>query len=119
MTKRFMLILAALFFIFLLQADSALAQTGAGTQAFEQYCATCHGNPSSAVAAPEELKLRRLTGDEIYAALSKGPHISLQGITDDEKREIALTIGGRKPGVTQIADAKSMTKPLLEQSSAW
>ena len=109
MTKRFMLILAALFFIFLLQADSALAQTGAGTQAFEQYCATCHGNPSSAVAAPEELKLRRLTGDEIYAALSKGPHIRLQGITDDEKREIALTMGGRKPGVTQIADAKSMT----------
>ncbi len=109
MTKRFMLILAALFFIFLLQADSGLAQTGAGTQAFEQYCATCHGNPSGSVAAPEELKLRRLTGDEIYAALSKGPHISLQGITDDEKREIALTMGGRKPGVAQIADAKLMT----------
>jgi len=108
-TKRFLLISAALFVIFLPQADSAFAQTGAGTQAFEQYCATCHGNPSSAVAAPEELKLRRLTGDEIYAALSKGPHISLQGISDDEKREIALTMGGRKPGAVQIADAKLMT----------
>jgi polyvinyl alcohol dehydrogenase (cytochrome) len=107
--KRIFLILAALFVIFLPRADSAFAQTGAGTQAFEQYCATCHGNPSSAVAAPEELKLRRLTGDEIYTALSKGPHTSLQGITDDEKREIALTLGGRKPGVAQIADAKSMT----------
>jgi polyvinyl alcohol dehydrogenase (cytochrome) len=32
----------------------------------------------------------------------------LQGISDDEKREIALTMGGRKPGVAQIADAKLM-----------
>lgn len=108
MTKRILLILAALIAIFLPRADSVVAQTGAGTQAFEQYCATCHGNPSSAVGAPEELKVRRMTGDEIYAALSKGPHISLQGITDDEKREIALTMGGRKPGVAQIADAKLM-----------
>jgi polyvinyl alcohol dehydrogenase (cytochrome) len=107
-TKRFLLILTALIAFFLPRADSVFAQTGAGTQAFEQYCATCHGNPSSAVAAPEELKLRRLTGDEIYAALSKGPHVSLQGISDEEKREIALSMGGRKPGVAQIADAKLM-----------
>lgn len=108
MTKRFFLILISLIAFFLPRVDSAFAQTGAGTQAFEHYCATCHGNPSSAVAAPEELKLRRLTGDEIFAALSKQPHLSLQGISDDEKREIALTMGGRKPGVVQIADAKLM-----------
>ncbi len=109
MTKRCLMILAALIAIFLPRVDSAFAQTSAGVMAFEQYCAACHGNPSSAVAAPEELKLRRLTGDEIYAALSKGPHINLQGLTDDDKREIALYMGGRKPGVAQIADAKLMS----------
>ena len=108
MTKRCLMILSAVITIFLPRADSAFAQTRAGAQSFEQYCATCHGNPSSAVPAPEELKLRRLTGDEIYAALSKGPHISLQGVTDDEKQEIALYMGGRKPSVAQIADAKLM-----------
>jgi len=39
----------------------------------------------------------------------------LQGPTDDEKREIALSLGGRKPGVAQITDAKLMTNHLLEQ----
>jgi len=82
---------------------------------------------SSAVAASDELKMRRLTGDEIYAALAKGAHIDLQGPTDDEKREIALSIGGRKPGVAEITDAKLMTNhcssnpPLGELSakSSW
>src|ERR1700686_4531709 len=102
------MILAGLAAIFLAGGNSAFAQTAAGTRAFEQYCVKCHGDPSSAVAAPDDLKLRRLTGDEIYAALGKGPHANLQGITDEEKRQIALSLGGRMPGVAQIADAKLM-----------
>jgi len=106
--KRIFVILAGLAAIFILDGNYAFAQTTVGVRAFEQYCSKCHGDPSSTVAAPDELKLRRLTGDEIYAALSKGPHVDLQGPTDDEKREIALYMGGRKPGVAQITDAKLM-----------
>jgi len=95
--------------ILALGGKPAFAQTPAGTRAFEQYCAKCHGDPSSKVAASDELKMRRLTGDEIYAAMSKDSHVNLQGPTEDDKREIALTLGGRKPGVAQIADAKLMT----------
>ncbi len=121
------MILAGLAAIFMPGGKSAFAQTAAGARAFEQYCAKCHGDPSSTVAASDELKMRRLTGDEIYAALGKGAHINLQGPTDDEKREIALSIGGRKPGVAQITDAKLMTNhcssnpPLGELSakSSW
>ncbi len=109
MRKRFLLILAVLIASLLPAANRAFAQTAAGTRAFQQYCVKCHGDPNSAVKAPDELKLHRLTGDDIYAALGKGQHANLQGLTDDDKREIALTLGGRKPGVAQIADAKLMT----------
>ncbi len=109
MTKRILMILAGVAAILAPGGKSAFAQTAAGARAFEQYCAKCHGDPSSTVAASDELKMRGLTGDEIYAALAKGSHINMQGPTDDEKREIALSLGGRKPGVAQITDAKLMT----------
>jgi polyvinyl alcohol dehydrogenase (cytochrome) len=126
-TKRIWMILAGLAAILVPGGKSAFAQTAAGVRAFEQYCAKCHGDPSSTVAASDELKMRRLTGDEVYAALGKGAHLNMQGPTDDEKREIALSIGGRKPGVAQITDAKLMTNhcssnpPLGELSakSSW
>jgi polyvinyl alcohol dehydrogenase (cytochrome) len=107
--KRFLEILAALIVMLLPAVGPAFAQTAEGTRVFEQYCVKCHGDPKSPVAAPDEMKLRRLTGDDIYAALSKGPHVNLQGPTDDQKRQIALSLGGRKPGVAQITDAKLMT----------
>ena len=109
MTKRILMILAGLAAILIPGGNAAFAQTAAGTRAFEQYCVKCHGSPSSTVVAPDQLKLQRLTGDEIYAAMAKGPHVNLQGPTEDDKREIALTLGGRKPGVAQITDAKLMT----------
>jgi len=107
--KRLLLGLAAVMIMLLPAVEPSFAQTAEGTRAFEQYCVKCHGDPKSAVAAPDELKLHRLMGDDIYAALSKGPHVNLQGPTDEQKRQIALTLGGRKPGVAQIADAKLMT----------
>jgi polyvinyl alcohol dehydrogenase (cytochrome) len=125
--KRFLPILVVLIASLVPAANRAFAQTAAGTRAFQQYCVKCHGDPSGAVKAPDELKLHRLTGDDIYAALGKGQHATLQGLTDDDKREIALTLGGRKPGVAQIADAKLMTNhcssnpPLgdLSAKSSW
>ena len=109
MTKRFALMLtAALIVVLLPAANSIFAQSTVGVVSFEKNCATCHGNPKSAVAAPDEQKLRRLLADDIYAALAKGPHVNIQGVPDSEKLEIAAYLGGRRPGVAEIADAKKM-----------
>jgi len=107
-TKRVLLTLAISVAVFVPWKNSAFAQTAQGVRAFEQYCVKCHGDPSSAVKPPDELKLHRLTGDEIYAALGKGQHADLQGLTESDKLEIALSLGGRKPGVAKITDAKLM-----------
>ncbi|MBZ5696987.1 MAG: PQQ-binding-like beta-propeller repeat protein [Acidobacteriia bacterium] len=109
MMKRCLLILAALIVILLPAADSAFAQTTVGVRAFEQYCATCHGNPSSKVAAPDESQLRRLTSEEIEAAFGKAPHTNFQGLTDEQKLRITQRLGGRTPGIAQIADARRMS----------
>jgi len=84
------------------------AQTGAGIPMIETYCASCHGNPASTSNAPDMLSLWKLTSQEVYAALAKGPHASLQGITDREKREIANSLGNSILGAADIADAKLM-----------
>jgi len=107
-TKRILIILAIIAAIFMPWKNLAFAQTAQGVRAFEQYCVKCHGDPSGTVKAPDELKLHRLTGDEIYDALGKGPHANLQGLTENDKLEIALSLGGRKPGVAKITDAKLM-----------
>ena len=108
MMKRCLLLMTVLIAMFLPATDSALAQTTVGVLAFDHYCATCHGNPKSAVAAPDELKLRRLNSDEILADMSKGPHANLQQPVDEEKFRIAEFLGGRKPGMSPIVDAKLM-----------
>jgi len=46
-TKRILMILAGLAAILAPGGKSAFAQTAAGARAFEQYCAKCHGDPSS------------------------------------------------------------------------
>ncbi|MGD0907783.1 MAG: PQQ-binding-like beta-propeller repeat protein [Candidatus Acidiferrales bacterium] len=89
-------------------AASVNAQTSEGIRLFEMHCATCHGNPKSAVAAPDVLSLWKMTPEAIYAALDKAPHTTLQGPTDKDKREIAFNLGGRRVDVTRLTDAKLM-----------
>src|SRR5258708_14401911 len=99
------MILASLAAILSPGGKSAFAQTAAGARAFEQYCAKCHGDPSSTVTASDQLKMRSLTGDEIYAALAKGSHINMQGPTDDTKPDIACSLCACKPAVVTITHA--------------
>ena len=98
-------------------ADSLRAQTVAGARLFEQHCATCHGNPQSAVAAPDVLSLWKLTPEAVYAALGRGPHAALTGPTDADKREVAAYLGGRKVDVDQITDAKLMPNKCAANSA--
>ena len=49
---------------------------------------------------------RRMTTEAVYAAFSKEPHTKIQGLSEDDKKTAAAYLGGRKLGVTEIADAK-------------
>src|ERR1019366_8956232 len=104
--KRSAWILITLIGMLWLAGDSARAQTTAGVRLFEQHCATCHGNPGSRAGAPDTSLLWKMTPEAIYAALAKGAHASLQGLADNDKREIASYYGGRKLGAAAIANAK-------------
>src|SRR5579862_7615720 len=73
---------------------------------FQRHCATCHGNPDRSAEATDEIQLRKMTPEAIYAALSRAPHVPEQGPTDEERRRIAGYLGGRKVDVAKIADAK-------------
>jgi polyvinyl alcohol dehydrogenase (cytochrome) len=106
--KQILFLVAMVIAIVLLAADSLLAQTTVGVLAFDHYCATCHGNPQAAVAAPGESKLRALTSDQILEQMSKGPHANLQLPTDEEQFRIAEFLGGRKPGMAKVVDAGLM-----------
>lgn len=94
--------------VMLWPAVSSNAQTTKGAVAFENHCASCHGNPSAAVTAPDILSLWKLTPEEIYAAMGKAPHASLTGATDADWREVAFYLGRRRVDIAKITDAKLM-----------
>ena len=108
MTRRFLLVLIALFAVLLAAADAAFAQSPAGLRLFEQHCTNCHGSPTRPAGTPDALQLRKLTAEAAYAALSKAPHVALQVPTDEEKRLIAGYLGGRKVDIAKVADARLM-----------
>jgi polyvinyl alcohol dehydrogenase (cytochrome) len=90
-------------------AVSSRAQTTQGAVVFENHCASCHGNPSATTKAPDILSLWKMSSEDIYAALGKGPHISaLSGMEDKDLREVAFYMGRRRVDVAKITDAKLM-----------
>jgi len=104
---RRLLILLALIVVLSSGARSLLAQTRAGFILYEKYCATCHGTAANGGKLPDELKMRQMTSESIYEALTKPPHTTLPP-SDEVKKRIAGHLGERKVGVAQIADARLM-----------
>jgi polyvinyl alcohol dehydrogenase (cytochrome) len=107
--KRFMFVLIATTLLVMLPAtaDSALAQSTVGLRLFETKCASCHQS-AQGQKAPDASVLRKMTPEAVYGAFSKGPHTQIQGLSEDDKKMVAAYLGGRKLGVTEIADAKAM-----------
>ena len=105
--KRCSWILAGLIAM-LWAAVSLQAQTTKGAVAFEDHCATCHGNPSSATPSTDIMSLWKLTAEQVYAAMGKGQHASLASVSDADWREVAFYIGRRRVDAGKIADAKLM-----------
>jgi polyvinyl alcohol dehydrogenase (cytochrome) len=82
---------------------------GAGSTIFGNFCENCHGNPK-VDSAPAPSVLKQMTPERIYLALTQGDMVKIsQGLTDQQKRDIAEWVGGRKLGAAESGDAKKMT----------
>jgi polyvinyl alcohol dehydrogenase (cytochrome) len=73
-------------------------------------CMTCHGISAGEGRAPSRETLMKLTPEAVYAALTTGPmSVQAQSLTDEQKRSIAVFLGGRPLGSAEAGDAKFMT----------
>ena len=130
MTARKIAVLAVILVcIFLAGPHSASAQLpaqGGASNTFSETCATCHGN-ASVPRAPAIDKLRQMTPEAIYGAMTTGAmRIQAQGLSDAMKIAVTQFLTGRRPGVASQGDAAQMPNqcashpPLdLEHSPAW
>ena len=106
--RKLLLTIAALPAIALLSAaNSAHAQGGVNElRLFEKDCTSCHGAANAPAGAPDGLALRKMTPEAVYAAMSKGAHLQMPAISDEDKRMIALYLGGRKVDVAKVTDGR-------------
>ncbi len=82
---------------------------GAGSTIFGNYCESCHGNPK-VEAAPAPATLKMMTPERIYLTLTKGEMVPMaKDLTDQQKRDIAEWVGGRKLGAIESGDAGKMS----------
>ena len=82
---------------------------GAGSTIFGNYCESCHGNPK-VEAAPAPAMLKMMTPERIYLTLTKGEMVPMaKDLTDQQKRDIAEWVGGRKLGAIESGDASKMS----------
>src|SRR5258708_3495236 len=97
----------------LLTAQISVAQQrgteGAGSTIFGNACETCHGKVEE---APRPEMLKKLTPEKIYEVLTTGAmRTQAASLTDQQKKDIAEWVGGRKLGATGSGDAKIMSNP--------
>ncbi|HKV02202.1 MAG TPA: PQQ-binding-like beta-propeller repeat protein, partial [Ktedonobacteraceae bacterium] len=88
------------------QGRGPRASEGAGSTIFGNYCENCHGKLDSA-PAPELLK--KMTPEHIYEVLTTGVMAPMtQDLDDQQKRDIAEWVGGRKLEFGDIGAASQM-----------
>jgi polyvinyl alcohol dehydrogenase (cytochrome) len=81
--------------------------TNAGIFAFTGNCAACHDSGKG--GAPDRHTLNRRTPEEVLATISTGPHAQhAQGLTEFQKRVVAVYVGGRPLGSADTGDASRM-----------
>src|SRR5437762_10636347 len=99
-------------FVLLLALGCAFAQPrqseGDGSKLFGDVCVTCHGN-AQVEAAPLPAVIKQMTPERIYQSLTTGV-MKNQGasLTDQQKREVAEYMSGRRMGATESGDARKM-----------
>jgi polyvinyl alcohol dehydrogenase (cytochrome) len=97
--------------VFLLGTSLAVAQGGSestGTRLFNDHCASCHGNPQ-VERAPSPVSLKQMVPEHIYEVITTGAMQSMAAdLTDQQKRDIAEYLGGRKLDSKDVGAAKNM-----------
>ncbi|MGH9572259.1 MAG: PQQ-binding-like beta-propeller repeat protein [Candidatus Acidiferrales bacterium] len=79
---------------------------GAGSTIFGNYCENCHGKLDS---APAPALLKKMTPEHIYEVLTTGVMAPMsQDLTDQQKKDIAEWVGGRKLEFGDIGAASKM-----------
>ena len=87
------------------------AQAIRGGTLFEQHCTACHGNPALDSRAPDRETLRQFTPERVLAALTSGAMaVTVPGLTDEEKRQVAEWATGRTLGA-EAGNASAMPNP--------
>ena len=80
-----------------------------GQGLFIENCSTCHKYASDAPKAPSQQTLMHMTPEAVLAALTTGPMaVQVQSLTDQQKRLIAIYLGGRPLGSAEAGEAKTM-----------
>lgn len=90
------------------QAQRIRASEGDGSTIFGNYCENCHGKLDS---APTPAMLKQMPPERIYQALTTGDMSSQaksENLTDQQMRDIAEWIGGRKIRSGHEDDARNM-----------
>ena len=81
--------------------------TNAGIYAFTSRCATCHDAGTN--GARDRYALNRLTPEDVLASITIGSMARYaEGMTEFEKRVVAVYIGGRPLGAAAAGDASQM-----------
>lgn len=81
--------------------------TNGGIFAFTAKCASCHDNGTD--RAPDRYALNQRTPEEVLAKITSGPHAShATGLTEWQKRVMAVYLGGRPLGSAATGDASTM-----------
>lgn len=84
--------------------------TNAGIYAFTERCASCHDAGTN--GARDRDSLNHHTPEEVLAAITTGSMARYaQGLTEFEKRVVAVYIGGRPLGAFATGDASQMKNP--------
>jgi polyvinyl alcohol dehydrogenase (cytochrome) len=81
--------------------------TNAGIYAFTGHCAGCHDTGTK--SAPDRYTLNSHTPEEVLAAITTGSMAEYtQGMTEFDKRVVAVYVGGRPLGAAASGDASQM-----------
>ncbi|MEP7118479.1 MAG: PQQ-binding-like beta-propeller repeat protein [Acidobacteriota bacterium] len=81
--------------------------TNAGIYAFTSKCASCHDNGVD--QAPDRYTMNRRTPEEVLAMVTSGLHAAhAAGLTEWQKRVMAVYVGGRPLGSAATGDAATM-----------
>jgi len=92
-------------------AQEKVAATPAlqGQGLFIENCSTCHKNANEGPKAASQQTLMQMTPEAVLSTFMTGPMaVQAKNLSDQEKRLIAIYLGGRPLGSAEAGDAKTM-----------